>query len=58
MNIKLWYCESMGLWRWTLTDARRPVCRQESGQRADLRLAMEDVAKTVEYMLQCEHKGE
>jgi hypothetical protein len=52
MNIKLWYCESMGLWRWTLTDGRRPVCRQESGQRADLRLAMEDVAKTVEHMLQ------
>jgi len=55
MNIKLWYCESMSLWRWTLTDNRRPVSRMESGQRTDLRLAMEDVAKTVEYMLQCEN---
>ena len=52
MNIKLWYCKHMGLWRWTLTDDRRQVCHQESGQRDDLRLAMEDVAKTVEYMLQ------
>ena len=55
MNIKLWYCESMKRWRWTLTDNRRPVCKQESGQIEDLRLAMEDVAKTVEYMLECDH---
>ena len=52
MNIKLWYCESMSLWRWTLTDNRRPVSRMESGQRPDLRDAMSDVATTVEYMLQ------
>lgn len=44
----------MGFWRWTLVDNRRPVCRMESGQRQDLRLAMEDVAKTVEYMLECD----
>ena len=53
MKINLWYCADMNQWRWTLFDDRRPVCRQESGQREDLRLAMEDVAKTVEYMLQC-----
>ena len=53
MKINLWYCVDMNQWRWTLVDDRRPVCRQESGQREDLRLAMEDVAKTVEYMLQC-----
>ena len=58
MNIKLWYCESMKRWRWTLTDNRRPVCKQESGQREDLRLAMEDVAKTVEYMLQLRDTGD
>jgi hypothetical protein len=52
MKINLWYCTHMNLWRWTLTDDRRPVSRMESGQRQDLRLAMEDVAKTVEYMLQ------
>jgi hypothetical protein len=52
MNIKLWYCSSMKLWRWTLTDDSRPVVRQESGQRPDLRDAMNDVAVTVEYMLE------
>ena len=51
MNIKLWYCNTMKMWRWTLTDNRRPVCRQESGQQPDLRVAMNDVATTVEYML-------
>jgi len=52
MNIKLWYCESMKQWRWTLTDNSRPICKQESGQQPDLRAAMNDVANTVEYILQ------
>ena len=51
MNIKLWYCKRMNQWRWTLTDETDDR-RMESGQRPDLRVAMEDVAKTVEYMLQ------
>ena len=54
MNIKLWYCDSMKQWRWTLTDDSSPILKQESGQRPDLRDAMNDVATTVEYML--EHK--
>ena len=41
----------MNQWRWTLTDEADDR-RMESGQRPDLRVAMEDVAKTVEYMLQ------
>ncbi len=53
MNIKLWYCESMSQWRWTLTDSSRPIRKQESGQRPFLRDAMNDVANTVEYMLEC-----
>jgi len=52
MNIKLWYCESMKLWRWTLTDDSRTIIKQESGQQPDLRDAMNDVATTVEYMLE------
>jgi hypothetical protein len=51
MSIKLWYCKEMKLWRWTLTDDSRPIIKQESGQRPDLRDAMNDVANTVEYML-------
>ena len=52
MNIKLWWCDSMHQWRWTLTDSSRPIIRQESGQRPDLRDAMQDIANTVEYMLE------
>jgi hypothetical protein len=51
MRINLWYCGSMKQWRWTLTDNRRPICKMESGQRPDLRDAMNDVATTVEYII-------
>jgi hypothetical protein len=51
MKINLWYCKHMNLWRWTLVDDRRPVSRMESGQQSDLRVAMSDVANTVEYLL-------
>ena len=44
----------MSQWRWTLTDDRRPITRQESGQRPDLRDAMADVANTVEHLLNTE----
>ena len=39
----------MKQWRWTFVD---PVSgKQESGQQHDLRMAMGDVAPTVEYMV-------
>ena len=53
MKINLWYCESQKQWRWTLTDDHRPIVRQESGQRPFLRDAMNDIANTVEYMMDC-----
>jgi hypothetical protein len=46
----------MNQWRWTLTDSSRPIRRQESGQRPDLRDAMNDVANTVEYMMKSSQK--
>ena len=47
----------MKQWRWTLLDT---VSRkQESGQRYDLREAMNDVATTVEYMIETDkYEGE
>jgi hypothetical protein len=42
----------MKQWRWILTDDSRPILKQESGQQKDLRDAMNDVANTVEYMMQ------
>jgi len=43
----------MGQWRWTLTDDYRPIVKMESGQQPDLRVAMNDIANTIEYMLSC-----
>jgi hypothetical protein len=51
MKINLWHCNNMNQWRWTLTDSSRPIIKQESGQRPDLRDAMNDVANTVEYLM-------
>lgn len=47
----MWFCNEMRQWRWTLVKTDRPVLRQESGQREDLRQAMSDIANTVEYMM-------
>lgn len=58
MKINLWYSESMGKWRWTLCkqDHNGMTIKDEchSGQQEDLRMAMNDVANTVEYMLEKE----
>jgi len=43
----------MQQWRWILTDDSRPILKQESGQHPFLRDAMNDVATTVEYMMEC-----
>ena len=52
MDIKLWYSKDLKRWRWSLID---PVTkRQESGQQFDLRDAMNDVANTIEYLIQNE----
>ena len=47
--------KSMGQWRWTLSEEFKngiTKLEQHSGQQPMLRDAMEDVANTVEYMLQ------
>jgi hypothetical protein len=51
MKINLWFCPEMKQWRWTLCDSSRPIRKQESGQRENLRDAMNDIATTVEYMI-------
>jgi hypothetical protein len=48
----------MEQWRWTLCDDSRPIVRQESGQRPDLREAMVDVANTVEYLLEKKYNAD
>lgn len=51
MKINLWYSKDMEQWRWTLIEDKIISPRQESGQQHELRDAMNDVANTVEHML-------
>jgi hypothetical protein len=48
MDIKLWHNKEMNLWRWTLIDRD---LNMESGQQEDLKLAMVDIANTVQYLV-------
>ena len=55
MKINLWYSKSMGQWRWTLCEEFKngvTKVEQTSGQQPMFRDAMNDVANTVEYMLE------
>ena len=59
MKINLWYSKSMAQWRWTLVEEYRNGTthrEQHSGQRPNLRVAMNDVANTVEYILNSKQK--
>jgi len=49
MVINLWYNSEMKLWRWTLTDPND--MNMEAGGQPNLRDAMNDIANTVEYLL-------
>ena len=54
MKINLWYSKSMKNWRWTLSEEFKngvTKLEQYSGQQPFLRDAIEDVANTVEYIL-------
>ena len=45
----------MGQWRWSLTDEYMDMA---SGQQPELRDAMQDIATTVEYMIDTREKQE
>ena len=54
MIINLWHNKDLGQWRWTLTDPE--TMDQHAGGQSDLRVAMNDVANTVEYILESRQK--
>ena len=56
MVINLWYNQKMEEWRWSLTETN--LMSQHSGGQKELRDAMNDVAKTVEYILDNELEEE
>ena len=49
MEIKVWYSKGMKQWRWALLDIESR--RQETGQQYHIRDAMNDIATTIEYMV-------
>ena len=50
MEIKVWYSIGIKQWRWSLIDIE--TRRQESGQQYHIRDAMNDIATTIEYMVE------
>ena len=56
MVINLWYNPEMKLWRWSLTETN--LLEQHSGGQPELRSALDDVATTVEYILDKESEKE
>ena len=50
MEIKVWYSKGIRQWRWLLMDIESR--RQESGQQYHIRDAMNDIATTIEYMVE------
>jgi len=59
MKINLWYSKSMGQWRWTLSTKEYNedhIGEQHSGSQPYLRVAMNDIANTVEYILESKQK--
>ena len=50
MEIKVWYSKGIKQWRWSLMDIE--TRRQESGQQYHIRDAMNDIATTIEYMVE------
>ena len=49
MVINLWHNGAMNQWRWTLSNPK--TLDQHSGTREDIRDAMDDIANTVEYLM-------
>ena len=55
MNINLWYNKDMDQWRWTLIhelDDRR----MESGTSGELEVALTDVRRTIEWMMETQEE--
>ena len=48
MVINLWYNGAMDEWRWTLSDPKN--LDQHSGNRENIRDAMNDIANTAEHL--------
>jgi hypothetical protein len=51
MKANIWYSQNTNEWRWTLScDENLKI--QESGGQTDLRVAMNDIATTIEHLIE------
>lgn len=48
MNINIWKCNEMNLWRWTVCDGSRPIIKQQSGQNGSFHEAMLEIESVIE----------
>jgi hypothetical protein len=51
MNIHLWYNSGVEQWRWTMSSTLNPKT-MESGNSSELKVALEDIGKTIEYLME------
>lgn len=47
MNINIWWCDSMKVWRWTITKTDRPIINHESGQSKSLKEVLDVIQEKV-----------
>jgi len=51
MGIHIWYNKEVSQWRWTLTDPLDDTYL-ESGNSSELKVALEDIGRTIEWRLE------
>ena len=53
MRINLWFSEDVKRWHWVLIHGNGAPLKHEGGQSGELRIALEDIARTVEHVEKC-----
>jgi len=56
MIINLWHNNDMNQWRWSLTDPS--TMEQHTGGQSDIRVAMHDIANTVEHIVELKQRND
>ena len=59
MRVQIWHSPQLNEWRWSLYTKRyspKGACHQETGSRREIREAMNDVATTIEHLIELREK--
>ena len=60
MRVQIWHSPQLNEWRWSLytkTYAPKGDSLQQTGSRKEIREAMNDVAATIEHLIELREKG-